>query len=84
MTLIIVPTLAGYSLDRVYDRWYKDAQLDELWSLLSLDWLYDLLASTVLRAAIAVSLLLAFLELGSTLGWALIAGLLVVLMMLRR
>ncbi|MBS1252196.1 MAG: hypothetical protein MAG451_01234 [Anaerolineales bacterium] len=84
MTLIIVPTLAGYSLDRVYDRWHKDAQLDELWSVLSLDWLYALLASTVLRAAIAVSLLLAFLELGSTLGWALIAGLLVVLMMLRR
>ena len=84
MMLIAVPALAGFSLDRVYKRWRAEGQLEALWPFLSLDWLYDLLASIVLRAALAVSILLAFLELGSTLGWVLIGSLLVALMILRR
>lgn len=84
MTLILVPVLAGYSLDRVHARWRTDRQLDSLWSLLSLQWLYDLLSSTVLRAAVAVLILLSFLELGSTVGWVMIAGLIVILFVLRR
>lgn len=84
ISLVVIPALAGYSLDRVYSRWRAPSELDPLWDLLSLEWLYDLLASTALRAAIAVSILLAFLELGSALGWVAIAGLLLVLAMLRR
>jgi formate hydrogenlyase subunit 3/multisubunit Na+/H+ antiporter MnhD subunit len=84
IALIVVPALVGYSLDRVYDRWRARGRLDPLRRFLSLEWLYDVLASTGLRAAIAVSILLTFLELGSTVGLVAVAGLLVVLMMLRR
>ncbi len=84
LALIVVPVLAGYSLDRVHERWQADRKLESVWRFLSLDWLYDLLASTLLRAAIAVSILLTLLELGSGAGFALIAGLLLVLLVLRR
>jgi len=84
MALIVVPVLAGYSLERVHDRWRAQGQLDALWRFLSLDWLYDVMASTVLRAAIAVSIMLTFLELGSILGWAVVVGLLLMLLVLRR
>lgn len=84
LALIVVPVLVGYSLDRVHDRSRAYSQLDSLWRFLSLRWLYDLLASTVIRAAIAVSILLTFLELGSMLGWVVVVGLLLVLLVLRR
>lgn len=84
IALIVVPVLVGYSLERVHAQWRARGDLNSLWQFLSLDWLYDLLASTVLRAAIAVSILLIFLELGSTLGGAVIIGLLLVLLALRR
>lgn len=84
MALIVVPVLAGYSFDRVYERWRARGQLDSISELLSLDWLYDLLASTMLRAAVAVVLLLVFLKLGTTLGWILVVGLLTMLAVLRR
>lgn len=84
MALLLIPVLAGYSLERVYEHWRVDGWLEPLWEFISLRWLYDLLASTVLRAAIAVSLLLTFLELGSTLGWVIVVGLLVLLLVLRR
>lgn len=84
IALIVIPVLAGYSLDHIHARWRAHGELDSLWRFLSLDWLYDLLASTVLRAAIAVSILLTFLELGSALGWAVVASLLLVLLVLRR
>ncbi|RME48265.1 MAG: hypothetical protein D6791_03735, partial [Chloroflexi bacterium] len=84
IALILIPVLAGYSLDRVHDRWRAQNRFTWLWRLLSLEWLYDLLASTVLRAAIAVSILLTILELGSRMGVFVIVGLLLVLLMLRR
>lgn len=84
IALIVIPVLAGYSLDGVYVRWRAQGRFDMVWQFLALDWLYELLAPTVIRAAIAVSILLAFLEFNSELGWALAAGLLVVLLLLRR
>lgn len=84
IALIVIPTLAGYSLDRVHDRWRRQGRLNPLRLFLSLEWLYDVLASTVLRAAIAVSILLTFLELGSAVGWMVAVGLLLVLLVLRR
>jgi formate hydrogenlyase subunit 3/multisubunit Na+/H+ antiporter MnhD subunit len=83
MGLIVIPAFIGYTLDGVHRRWRQEGRLRGLWQFLSLVWLYDLLASTVLRAAIAVSILLTFLEVGSALGWAVLLSLLLVLVVLR-
>jgi hypothetical protein len=84
MVLVIMPVLIGYALDGLHQRWRLEGRLTEVWDFLSLEWLYDLLASTVLRVAVAVLILLAFLEVGSGLGWAVLLSLLLVLVILRR
>ena len=81
--LLLVPVLFGYSLDQVHASLTKSQTLEAISRFLDLGWLYELLVSATLRAVIALGIILAFLQASSTVEWAMLAGLILLLILLR-
>ena len=81
--LLLVPILFGYSLDQAYVSLKRSRAMEALSRFLDLGWLYELLVSAALRAAIALGIILAFLQASSVVEWVILAVLVLLLILLR-
>jgi len=81
--LLLIPVLLGYSLDQVYASLGKSRAMEAISRFLDLGWLYEVLISAAVRAAIALGIILAFLQASSTVEWAILAVLILLLILLR-
>ncbi len=82
--MILIPVLSGYSLDRVHASLEESRAMSAFWRFLDLHWLYDLLVGAVVRAAAALGIILIFLQASSTVEWAILVALILLLLILRR
>jgi multicomponent Na+:H+ antiporter subunit A len=82
--MILIPVLGGYSLERVHASLGESHAMSALWRFLDLHWLYELLVGAAVRAAVALGIILLFLQASSTVGWAILVGLILLLLVLRR